>query len=122
VADPAERPDHVGTPGEEDGGGEADGGAFEPTDDVVAFDPTAVADELEATARAYEAEDQHERDEELDEPLAEIAEQAQPDRKKLVGRVLLLLVTAIAFYVLAPPRSARCSPPGTGWARPSRCG
>ncbi|OWY62541.1 hypothetical protein B7486_57860, partial [cyanobacterium TDX16] len=87
VAEPVERPDAATTPGE---------------DEAVRYDPAAVADAAEAEARAVAAEDQQELDQQLDESLVEIAEQAQPDRKKLIGRVLLLLVSAVAFYVLLP--------------------
>ena len=34
--------------------------------------------------------------------LEDIIEEAEPNRRKVIGRLLLLLVSAVAFYVLAP--------------------
>jgi uncharacterized protein (TIRG00374 family) len=98
VADPVERPDHPGPPDPEHGG---DSRAEDKP--ALAFDPEAVADEIEAEAAEEAEDDLAGLDVERDESLAEIAEQEAPlDKKKLISRVLLLLVTAVAFYVLAP--------------------
>jgi hypothetical protein len=92
VADPVEPPDHDAAP---------------PDGDAAQYDPTATADVADAAQAAIAGADQQYLDQQyldqqLDESLVEIAEQAQPDRRKLISRVLLLLVSAVAFYVLAP--------------------
>ena len=87
MAESVDPPDHAATPRDRD---------------AAPYDPTASSDAIAAEAAAVAGQTEEELERGLDESLAELAHQAQPDRRRLVGRVLLLVVSALAFYVLAP--------------------
>lgn len=113
VADPVEPPDHPdaggggvhragdGDPREDDG--EASTSEHEESSGLAGLMAPLDETSLPAAAAAEAAgESGLELGEDLDEGFDELVREASPDRKKLVGRILLLVVSAIAFYVLAP--------------------